>query len=295
VYQGLITGVFFVSEVAFSEFIEMYKPMNEVISKLSGLSIANARKFRTIRDNEKQLLTNKRLLTELNNTKDKLFSIIAHDLRGPVSSFFELSRLMVEEHHSMTESDIMEISKTMLNSSENLNRLLENLLEWAQMQHGTLRYEPSQFFLLTEILVASNLIMDPARKKSIAISYNIPDNLQCYADVHMFDTIIRNLISNAIKFTNKGGKIIISANIHDGDYLEIQFKDSGIGMSKDMLNKLFILNANTSRAGTEGEPSTGLGLLLCKEFIEKHNGKIWVESEEDQGTVFHVQFPVKSS
>ena len=127
---------------------------------------------------------------------------------------------------------------------------------------------------------------ESARKKRIELTFSIPDEMEVFADNHMFDTVIRNLVSNAIKFTPVGGNISLTAGINSDHSIEVKISDSGIGMTPELKNKLFLLNEKTSRKGTEGEPSTGLGLLLCKEFIEKHGGKIWVESEVGKGSMF---------
>jgi len=290
-HQGAITGVFRVSEVAFVEYISKYEPMKEVIGRMSGLAIANARKYKIISDNENQLKKNEIELKALNDTKDKFFSIIAHDLRGPMGAFLGFSQILAEEYQSMTRDEIKDITVTMTESSNNLLRLLENLLEWSRMQRGLIDFHPEHFSLLSKIIETVGLITDPAKKKSIQISYNIPENLIIFADKHMFDAIIRNLVSNAIKFTPRGGKIDVSATVSNKSSIEIRIKDSGIGMPGELLSKLFIINENTSRSGTDGEPSTGLGLLLCKEFVEKNGGTIWAESKVGVGSMFNFSIP----
>jgi hypothetical protein len=290
-HLGRIIGIFKVSSVAFVAYIEMYKPMKEVISRMSGLSIANARKYKIISDNEEQLKKNEHELTGLNETKDKFFSIIAHDLRGPLGSFFGTTKLLVEEYDSMTRDEIKTIAGEMMESSSSLFSLLENLLEWSMMQRGRIDFRPEQFHLLPKIRESINLIIGPLRKKSIRITYDIPDNIMGFSDAHMFDTVIRNLISNAVKFTPRGGEIDVSASFTGESSSLIQVKDTGIGIPAEMIGKLFKLNENTNRNGTEGEPSSGLGLLLCKEFVEKNGGKIWVNSEEGKGSCFFFTIP----
>lgn len=136
-------------------------------------------------------------------------------------------------------------------------------------------------------------IIPSAQKKEIGISYNIPDDLLVFADVQMVETLIRNLISNAVKFTPRSGKIIVSAKISDGDTIEISVHDSGIGMSRTMVENLFRIDGHTNRKGTEGESSTGLGLIICKDLIKKNSGKIWVESEEGKGSIFRFTLPAQ--
>jgi len=289
--QDEITGIFKVSSVAFVDYIEKYEPMKEVISRMSGLAIANARKFKIISDNEEQLKKNEHELTILNDTKDKFFSIIAHDLRGPIGAFLGTTRLLVEEYDSLTGDEIKRFTGQMMESSNNLFSLLGNLLEWSTMQRGMTDFRPEQFLLLSKIKKCVELIIDPANRKSINITYNIPESLMGYCDMHMFDTVMRNLVSNAVKFTPMGGEIDISASVSDESSILVQIKDTGIGMPAEMISKLFKLNEDISRRGTEGEPSSGLGLLLCKEFVVKNGGKIWVESEVGIGSSFCFTIP----
>jgi signal transduction histidine kinase len=233
-------------------------------------------------------------LQMLNASKDKFFAIIAHDLRGPMGAFMGFSQILAEEYRSMSPDEIKDIAGTMAESSNNLFRLLENLLEWSKMQRGLIDFNPEQFQLLPNVIESVGLITDPARKKSIEIVFNIPENIMVFADKHMFDTVIRNLVSNAIKFTPRGGKIDVSAAVSIESSVEIKIKDSGIGIPDELLGKLFKLNEKTSRSGTDGEPSTGLGLLLCKEFVEKHGGKLIVESQSGFGSIFKFVIPKHS-
>jgi signal transduction histidine kinase len=147
--------------------------------------------------------------------------------------------------------------------------------------------------LLPLILNGTNTISDSANQKGIELLLDIPENLEVIADIHMLQTIGRNLLSNAIKFTPAGGLIRISAYASEGNFVTISVKDTGIGIAPDMLQKIFMLDANIKTKGTEGELSTGLGLILCKEFVEKHGGKIWVESQEGKGSTFY--FTVRNS
>ncbi|NCC72362.1 MAG: HAMP domain-containing histidine kinase [Sphingobacteriia bacterium] len=181
----------------------------------------------------------------------------------------------------------------MRNSASSLYRLLENLLEWSRFQRGTIEFNP-QFLSLTRIVNDSfELIQNAAIKKDIEINHQIPEDFEIYGDLHMLDTILRNLTSNAVKFTPKGGTITISAHKDENDNTIITVSDTGIGMSEETIGNLFKVDVNISRTGTEGEPSTGLGLILCKEFTEKHGGKIWVESELGIGSSFNLYLPSK--
>ncbi len=232
-------------------------------------------------------------LQRANDEKDKFFSIIAHDLRGPFSSFLDLTELLSEELASMTKEDIQVMVRLMRNSAGNLFRLLENLLEWSRMQRGLAKFTPEFHELMPRISAILVLILDSASKKEIKINYNIPKDLMVFADGNMLDVIIRNLVTNAVKFTPVGGSISISAKHFSDNSVLISIKDTGIGMSKSMIDNLFRLDVNTSRRGTEGELSTGLGLIICKDFVEKHGGILRIESEEGKGATFSVLFSGK--
>ena len=231
-------------------------------------------------------------LSKINSEKDKFFSIIAHDLRSPFSGFLGLTHIMAEELPSLSMSQIQELAIDMKNSATNLYSLLENLLKWARMQRGLIPFTPEVVHLLPMVDECITIALEPAKNKGIDITYDIPENTEIFADSYMLQTVIRNLVSNAMKFTPKGGKINVSAKTTDDNKsVEIFIHDTGIGMNQSMVRNLFRLDVQTSRPGTEGESSSGLGLLLCKEFVEKNGGKIWVESEEGKGSTFHFTIP----
>ena len=233
------------------------------------------------------------LLQTINAEKDKFFSIIAHDLKGPLSAFLGATQILAGEIQNMSLEEIKEITISMKESAANIYGLLENLLEWSRLKRGMMGFSPEAFNVKQKISACKEVLSESARKKEININYSLPEDLTIYADSHMFETVIRNMVSNAIKFTPKSGEISISAAALPDKTIEIKIRDTGIGMNPDMLSKLFILNEKTSRTGTEGEPSTGLGLMLCKEFIEKHGGNISVESEEGKGSTFSFTVPGK--
>lgn len=225
-------------------------------------------------------------LQELNATKDKFFSIIAHDLKGPLGGFMRLTEIMTDDSLSLTSDEKRELTLDLSHSASNIFSLLENLLEWSLMQRGHTPFNPKILGLKETVNDCLKVIVESARKKSIGISVEIPDKFDIIADINMFQTVIRNLVSNAIKFTPTGGTVTISANSDENNTAVIKVKDTGIGMNSQMLGNLFRIDAHNSRPGTEGELSSGLGLLLCKEFVEKQGGRIRVESEEDNGSVF---------
>jgi PAS domain S-box-containing protein len=230
-------------------------------------------------------------LQKINAEKDKFFSIIAHDLRSPFNGFLGLTQIMAKELPSLKMIEIQEIAEIMKRSATNLFRLLENLLEWARVKQGLIPFEQKLVDLLPIVDESIEVAQESAKTKEIKIAYDVPNKLKVFADTNGLQTIIRNLVSNAVKFTSKGGKISVSAKATDNKSVEISVKDTGIGMSCEMINNLFRLDVQTNRKGTEDEPSSGLGLLLCKEFVEKQGGRIWVESEEGKGSIFYFTLP----
>jgi signal transduction histidine kinase len=238
---------------------------------------------------ETEIIQKNEQLLILNNEKDKFFSIIAHDLRGPLSTFVAATQILADS--DMTLDEIREITLGMKSSATNLYSLLENLLEWSQLRRGVIDFQPQKFNLWKKVSDSIKVLNDTAERKNINIEILIPNNIYVYVDNHMFDTIVRNMVSNALKFTPAGGRINVASNILSDNSVEVKISDTGIGMSPELRSKLFELNGNTSRFGTEGEPSTGLGLLLCKEFIQKHGGSISIESEVGAGTTFCFNIP----
>ena len=230
-------------------------------------------------------------LSKSNAEKDKFFSIIAHDLRSPFTGFLGLTQLMAEELSSLTMTQIQDLAISMKNSATNLYCLLENLLQWSQVHQGSIPFSPEiiQLHPMVDECLASAL--EPAKNKRIEITFDIPENIMVFADNNMLQTIIRNLVSNAIKFTPKGGDVSVSAKTTENNNVEMAVRDTGIGMSREMVENLFRPDVKTNRKGTDDEPSTGLGLLLCKEFIENNGGNIWVESEEGKGSLFYFTIP----
>jgi len=230
-------------------------------------------------------------LIQAHAEKDKFFSIIAHDIRSPFSSFLGLTQIMAEDLPSLTMAQVQEFAVSMSKSATNLYRLLENLLQWAQIQQGLISFNPEVLPLISVVDECIAISSEPAKNKDIELFSDIQDDIKIFADSNALQTIIRNLVSNAMKFTPGGGKIRISARTGSDKNIEISISDTGIGMSPELVKNLFRPDVQTSRQGTEGEPSSGLGLLLCKDFIEKQGGKIWVESEEGKGSTFHFTIP----
>lgn len=240
---------------------------------------------------EQVLKENETKLLQLNAEKDKFFSIIAHDLRSPFNVFLGFTLKMVEELDTMPIKDLQKITLSMRNSATNLFQLLENLLDWSRFQRGLINFDQELLLLKPKIIGIIQLAIDSANKKGVTIDISIPEDIVIFADRNMLGSIVRNLTSNAVKFTPKGGKILIETRLVKGNSTEISVKDTGMGMNKNILEHLFMLNEKTSRRGTEGEPSSGLGLIICKDFVEKHGGKIWAISEEGKGSTFKFTLP----
>jgi len=230
-------------------------------------------------------------LQELNVTKDRFFSIIAHDLKGTMGGFMGLTELLTEELSNMSMEEIQEFLGSMRNSATNLYKLLENLLQWARLQQGGITFRREKILFRPIVFDSIEMIEESAKMKGIEIICDISEQLEVFADSNLIQTVIRNLVSNAVKFSIRGGTVNISAAITEYENVEISVKDMGIGMDQFMLENLFRIDVRNGRPGTEGEQSTGLGLLLCKEFIEKHGGHIRVESEVGKGTTFTFNIP----
>jgi PAS domain S-box-containing protein len=253
--------------------------------------IITARDITEKKQEEERMKFKNEELLNLNAEKDKFFSIVAHDLRSPFNSFLGLTQIMAEDLQSLSMSQIQNIAMSMSKSANNLYALLENLLAWSRLQRGMTSFDPKSFSLMPKISESLDLVCEMAHRKGIETYVNIQEDLVVFADQNMLESTIRNVALNAVKFTNKGGKITISARSASRNSIEISVKDTGIGMSREILDKLFRIDEHISRVGTEGEASTGLGLLLSKEFIEKHGGRIWAESEEGKGSIFYFTFP----
>ncbi len=234
-------------------------------------------------------------LRESNATKDKFFSIIAHDLKSPFNAILGFSNILLKKHAVYDDQKREKLIKSVNDSANNAFKLLENLLTWARTQSGGIEYKPEKLHLKILLFETMFDLQAQANKKGINIIDKIQDDETIFADKNMLATVLRNLISNAIKFTTKNDQIVISSNKQsDSNFLEISVKDSGVGIPKEKINDLFRIEKNTSTQGTENETGTGLGLILCKEFVEKHGGKIWIVSEDGKGSDFKFTLPLNS-
>jgi len=226
-------------------------------------------------------------LKELNATKDKFFSIISHDLRSPFNSIIGFSDLLVRNLDTMDSTKIRRFVENIRNSSQNSYKLLENLLEWSRSQTGKIEFLPAQFQLIEVVKEVIETVEMQAKNKEINLYYFVDEYQMVYADSNMLNTILRNLISNAIKFTPRKGSVTITALKYNQN-IEISVIDTGIGIDEHTKRNLFKINEKTTSHGTENEHGTGLGLLLCYEFANKHSSQIMVESEVGKGSTFSI-------
>jgi signal transduction histidine kinase len=227
---------------------------------------------------------------ELTATKDKLFSIIAHDLRSPFTSILGFSELLIENIRTYGPENSEEFIKHINSTAEHTLTLLDNLLLWARTQTGQIDFvaENLQPGPIVEEIIG--LLNSSAFIKNITLNNSVPDDIITYSDPNMLKTILRNLVQNAIKFTNSGGTVDVIA-VREQNHTFFTVTDNGTGMSKETLNNIFRIDTITITNGTEHERGSGLGLILCKEFVEKHGGKIWAESEVGKGSKFKFTLP----
>ena len=224
-------------------------------------------------------------LKVLNATKDKFFSIIAHDLRSPFQSLLSTTEMLATRIEDLSQEDIMLVSKGLNDNLTNLHGLLENLLHWSLMQRNMLEYKPVTLNLHDVVNKVIEISNQSSVKKNITLSNNVDAGVSVYADADMLRSVVQNLIVNAIKFTRPEGRITVSS-ADKKSYVEVSVRDTGIGIESERASKLFNMNTISTTNGTAGEKGTGLGLPLCREFVERNNGNIWVESEPGKGSKF---------
>lgn len=231
-------------------------------------------------------------LQQLNATKDKFFSILSHDLKGPLNSFTSFARMLIDHTNHLSKEEIQMLAREIDKNLKNLFALLENLLEWSRSQTGNIEFEPEPFDLHDVLQQNQDLLQPQAGNKGVTIVYTNTKSVPLLAHRHSINTVIRNLISNAIKFTPTSGTITLSVK-PDGDAVMVVVADTGVGMSAQTVKKLFRIDTKYSTNGTANEKGTGLGLILCKDFVEKNGGRIGVHSEEGKGSVFYFTVPVR--
>ena len=244
----------------------------------------------TLEKNSMELAELNSRLEDINKSKDKFFSIVAHDLRSPFTGLLGFSDILSTQIESLTYDEIKTYAGHLNHSLKNVFKLLENLLDWSRVQTGKIKFDPENFNLESIIQRIVGIYQINASEKKIEVEINVEPDIFVFADEDLVDIIIRNLLSNAIKFTRPGGKVKICVK-KKNNLIEIAVKDNGIGILKENLSKLFRIDENISTEGTARERGTGLGLVLCKEFIEKNGGKIEVDSKINEGSEFKFTLP----
>ncbi len=282
--------------IAFIAFVIMQRiKAIEAQKRLLEEKVQEARKALLLQNQEllkknEEIEKQKAELQQLNVTKDKFFSILAHDIKGPLNSLTAFLSIMSEHLDAMSREDILFMSENLSKSVKNLYGLLENVLSWSRSQMGVLEYKPDKLCLHTLTEENLQLLAISAQNKGIELINLVEKETFAYADANSIKAVLRNLISNAIKFTSTDGKIIISAKA-DKNEIVVSVEDTGVGMNEIALSKIFDISARYSTKGTANEVGTGLGLVLVKEFVEKNKGKVFVKSEEGVGTCFSFTLP----
>ena len=291
IYRRFIEKNLRLSELRFKELnIALEQKIKE---RTEDLESANLRLMRELRERnlaEEALKKSEAKLIELNATKDKFFNIVAHDLKNPFTSLLGSTELLYENIHKMDTQTIIKLSRILNESAKSGYSILLNLLDWSRSQTGQIKFNPEKINL--KDLVEENFadIYLFSTSKAININTDIKEDIFILADKNMLNTVLRNLLSNAVKFTHRNGSVHVSAKISENEVI-ISIEDTGTGISKENISKLFRLDSKYSVPGTDKETGTGLGLKLCKEFIEKMNGSIYVNSTENKGSEFVFSIP----
>jgi ligand-binding sensor domain-containing protein/signal transduction histidine kinase len=277
---SLLSIIWFIIRMKEKRMIKKEKELRQIVDERTSDLRYSESKLRDLNSN----------LLEINATKDKLFSIIGHDLRGPIGTVMNYAQILNDQWHSLDQEETAELLTALKNISENTYNLLENLLYWSRNQQGTIDYHPQKYEINQLIEENINLLNYNAVKKGVSLHSEINHTIEAYFDKDMIKTVIRNLISNSIKFTKTGEvKITVESN---KDHVLVSISDTGSGISDENQKKLFKTDQNFTTKGTSGEKGTGLGLILCKEFVEKNRGKIWVESTMGKGSIFKFTLPL---
>lgn len=301
VNQGEVIGVIYLeNNLTTNAFTPNRVEIVRLLGTQATISIANAQAIAARAEQERLRLENE-YLERLNADKDKFFSIVAHDLKGPFQPLLGNAELLAEMADELSKTDIKDISSAIYRGGNQLLDLLENLLQWSRLQMGRFEYRPEQFDLRPIVEQNVSLLTPTAAAKQITLHHQVPPRLLVYADDHMIDTIIRNLTNNALKFTSSGGQVTISAtrrakpsmnNEADRQQMvEVAVRDTGVGISEADQTKLFRINVHHSTSGTAKEKGTGLGLIMCQEMVDMNGGQIWVESVLGQGTTVKFTVP----
>lgn len=299
VFITLITIMLLITIYRYSEYKKTNKLLqdqkNEILQynqMLKNLNKGLLAKQEKVEELNKKLVESEKNLIEINKTKDHFFSIISHDLRSPFASIVSFSRIIKRDIDNLSKEELQELTNELDKSVIKINNLLDNLLQWSRSQTGKIRYKPNYFNLKEIITDNLNLFSSNAKDKNIELKEYVDEGIEAWADIDMCDTIIRNLLSNALKYTHSKGKIGIGASVA-GDMVEVSVTDTGIGISESDQEKLFRIDKLHSTFGTNDEKGSGLGLLLCKEFVEKQGGKMSLTSSPGKGSTFSFTIPIK--
>lgn len=271
--------------------VEVYADIFEVNGKTLLHSLIHDITDRITAENSLRL--SEANLKALNATKDRFFSIIAHDLKNPLNGILGLSSILRDDAAEMDIRNIIKYSGMICNTAQQTYDLLENLLGWARVQQGQILFNPARFSIHELIMNVTGELMNNILQKSIELTTDIPEDIIIEADENMARTVVRNIVANAVKFTGRTGKIHIMVKSLNNQ-IQIAVADNGVGMMQECMDNLFRIETNCSTRGTENEKGTGLGLVLCREFMEKHGGSINVVSSPGKGSTFTVSFPVLS-
>ena len=239
----------------------------------------------------RELKRSEKKLTESNMAKDNFFSIIAHDLKSPFNAILGMLDLITTDYDEFSDQERQKILNSLKTSSGRTINLLENLLTWAQSQKGIIPFDPVRFDIIELVQENVSLFESAAKAKQISLIKPDPEIILVYADRNMINTVIRNLLSNAIKFTSSDGEVAIHVKRKNRNEIVVNIEDTGIGMDEKTLKSLFNLDKRKTKKGTNNETGTGLGLILSNEFIVKNRGRIWVTSEEGEGSIFWLTLP----
>jgi PAS domain S-box-containing protein len=278
-----------------TDFISKEKELKTFVQSLDNSRKEAIEQTMKIKSLFQELEKSEKNLLEINNQKDKFFSIIAHDLRTPLKGFMQLTKILSSEIDKLSLDEVMELTKTMYESSQNIYKLLDNLLEWSKIQRGNIEFNPITMQLSTLVMMNIDLMLPTARQKNIKLINEVNSKVLVYTDVNLINTVIRNLISNSMKFSYFDTEIRISAKLIEDGCVEICVKDFGIGMDEITLDKIFRLDCQVTSKGTNDESGTGLGLILCKELVKINGGKIRVESAPGTGSSFYFTVPAKKN
>jgi len=278
--------VFFHDEIG-----SIAKSLNEMLDQLELESNRRSLVEKRLRESESKLIV-------LNSNKDKFFSIISHDLKGPFNAMLGFSKLLQSEYHNSSEEEHLMFIQRIVDGLDSVYKLLENLLDWSRIQLGGIEFHPEPLDLGLTALEVLNVDKLSREKKEINVIIEIPSNTEVLADENMLKTILRNLVTNAVKFSAIGSSVTISISFSEEStsvppgFIGITVADKGVGIAEENLSLLFKIDSGFHRKGTSNETGTGLGLVLCKEFAETHGGTIWAESEEGKGSKFVFTIPL---